>query len=203
MDTRVVPVLLAVSLTPGLCMMLALTLGAAIGLRRTLWMMIGELSGLALVSILSITGVAALMLTNPDLYRIGKVLGGCYLLYVGVQMARTDARSLSPVADVDHSRAGAGGLILQGFLGAVGNPKAWLFYASLLPPFIRSDAPLLAQVISLVSLLLVIEFMSLLLYAGCGRAARGLLKSEILARGFFIIAGAVVFGFGVEIILVP
>ncbi len=202
-DLAVVPVLLAVSLTPGLCMMLALTLGAAIGVRRTLWMMIGELSGVGLVAILAMTSIATMMLAQPDLYRIGKVAGGVYLIYIGLQIARTEIGALSPVAEMGGKYAGAGRLIWQGFFAAVSNPKSWLLYASLLPPFLQPDRRLLPQVASLVSLLLLVEFTSLLLYAGCGQAARHLLRSPVLARSFFIIAGTVILAFGVEVMVWP
>ncbi|MFT5452087.1 MAG: homoserine/homoserine lactone efflux protein, partial [Enterobacterales bacterium] len=44
-----IPTILLISATPGMCMTLALTLGMSIGVKRTLWMMIGELTGVALV----------------------------------------------------------------------------------------------------------------------------------------------------------
>ncbi len=37
-----IPTFLFVSITPGLCMTLAMTLGISLGVRRTLWMMWGE-----------------------------------------------------------------------------------------------------------------------------------------------------------------
>ncbi len=38
-----VPTFFFVSITPGMCMTLAMTLGMSIGVRKTLWMMLGEL----------------------------------------------------------------------------------------------------------------------------------------------------------------
>ena len=45
-----IPTFFFVSITPGMCMTLAMTLGMSIGVRRTLWMMLGELVGVALVA---------------------------------------------------------------------------------------------------------------------------------------------------------
>ena len=39
----------AVSMTPGMCMTLAFTLGMTVGYRSALWMMMGELLGVAVV----------------------------------------------------------------------------------------------------------------------------------------------------------
>ncbi|MEL0099452.1 MAG: LysE family translocator, partial [Opitutae bacterium] len=44
-----IPTFFFVSATPGLCMTLALSLGMTVGVRRTLWMMAGELVGVAIV----------------------------------------------------------------------------------------------------------------------------------------------------------
>ena len=48
-----IPTFLFVSVTPGMCMTLAMTLGMSQGVRRTLWMMWGEMLGVALVAILA------------------------------------------------------------------------------------------------------------------------------------------------------
>ena len=52
-----VPTFFFVSVTPGMCMTLAMTLGMSLGVRRTLHMMWGELVGVGLVSVLSVVGV--------------------------------------------------------------------------------------------------------------------------------------------------
>ena len=42
-----IPTFFVVSITPGMCMTLALSLGITIGVKRALWMMAGELVGVA------------------------------------------------------------------------------------------------------------------------------------------------------------
>ena len=81
-----VPTFFVVSLTPGMCMTLSMTLGMTIGVRRTFWMMYGELLGVGLVAAASVVGVAAVMLQYPTLFLLLKYLGGLYLGYLGVQM---------------------------------------------------------------------------------------------------------------------
>ncbi len=80
-----VPTFLLVSISPGMCMTLALTLGMAIGVRRTLWMMAGELLGVISVAALAVMGVAQLLLRWPMAFTVIKIVGGAYLFYVGVQ----------------------------------------------------------------------------------------------------------------------
>lgn len=76
-------------------MTLALTLGMSVGYRRTLWMMIGELAGVALVSVSAVLGIAAVMLNYPWLFTVLKFAGGAYLLYLGIEMWRSRANSRS------------------------------------------------------------------------------------------------------------
>lgn len=52
-----IPTFLVISATPGMCMTLALTLGMSIGVRRTMYMMWGELIGVALVSVLAVVAL--------------------------------------------------------------------------------------------------------------------------------------------------
>lgn len=67
--------LLFVSITPGMNMTLALTLGMSVGYRRTLWMMVGELLGVALVAVSAVVGIAAVMLRYPDIFTLFKIVG--------------------------------------------------------------------------------------------------------------------------------
>lgn len=73
-----IPTFLFVSVTPGMCMTLAMTLGMTQGVRRTFWMMWGEMLGVALVAILAVCGVAAMMLQFPLLFQWFKIAGALF-----------------------------------------------------------------------------------------------------------------------------
>ncbi|MGO2276613.1 LysE family translocator, partial [Pseudoalteromonas nigrifaciens] len=81
-----IPTFFFVSITPGMCMTLAMTLGMSIGVRRTLWMMLGELLGVASVAVAAVLGVASIMLNYPEAFAILKWVGGAYLIYIGINM---------------------------------------------------------------------------------------------------------------------
>jgi threonine/homoserine/homoserine lactone efflux protein len=57
-----IPTFMLVSATPGMCMTLAMTMGMTVGVRRTFWMMWGELAGVGLGSVAAVVGVATIML---------------------------------------------------------------------------------------------------------------------------------------------
>nr|WP_221199196.1 LysE family translocator [Halomonas fontilapidosi] len=196
-----VPTFLLVSLTPGMCMTLAMVLGMTQGVRRTLWMMIGELVGVGLVAFAAGAGVAALMLRQPELFALFKWLGGAYLGYLGVMMWRSRGRMAIPQTLEAGPPAARGQLALQGLVTAVANPKGWAFFMALLPPFLDASRPLVGQLAALIAVILSIEFLCLLLYATGGRTLRRLLGESGNVRLLNRIAGSLMVGVGLWLAL--
>lgn len=120
-----IPTFFFVSITPGLCMTLAMTMGMAIGFRRTLWMMLGELAGVATVAIAAVIGVAAVMLKYPSAFLLIKYLGGLYLMYVGINMWLSRGKMAIALDSEKQPHPGKAALISQGFFTAIANPKGW------------------------------------------------------------------------------
>ena len=176
--TIFIPTFFFVSVTPGMCMTLALTMGMTIGVRKTFYMMWGELFGVALVSVASVVGVAGLMLNSPALFTALKYAGGSYLVYLGIKMMVSEGNisekiELNPIGSVSRRS-----LVLQGFITAIANPKGWAFMISLLPPFVNSERPLIPQLIVLVGIILTTEFTCLLLYSNGGKSLRRFLGKK-------------------------
>ncbi|TGN40191.1 LysE family translocator [Marinobacter confluentis] len=174
-----IPTFFVVSITPGMCMTMALSMGITIGVRRALWMMAGELVGVAVVAVSAAVGVAALMLQYPTAFTLFKYAGGAYLAWLGVQMWRSKGRMampegpLEPGAEVSRLQ-----LASQGFITAIANPKGWAFFVALLPPFIDSSLPMAPQLTALILIILTLEFICLQIYAHGGKSL-----SLALSRG--------------------
>ncbi|NVD08709.1 LysE family translocator [Vibrio sp. JPW-9-11-11] len=192
-----IPTFFFVSITPGMCMTLALTLGMSIGYRRALWMMAGELVGVGLVAVAAVLGIAAVMLNYPWLFVALKFIGGGYLFYLGVQMWRSRGKlaiNLEQQTDAVHSDWD---LVVQGFVTAIANPKGWAFMISLLPPFIDQNSALTPQLVVLVSIILLFEFVCMTLYATGGKGLKRLLGQSQNVRLLNRIAGTLMMGVGV------
>ncbi|QFU01311.1 Homoserine/homoserine lactone efflux protein [Halomonas sp. THAF5a] len=196
-----VPTFLLVSLTPGMCMTLAMVLGMTQGVRRTLWMMIGELVGVGLVAVAAGAGVAALMLRQPELFAVFKWLGGAYLGYLGVMMWRSRGGMAIPETLEAGPPAARGQLALQGLVTAVANPKGWAFFVALLPPFLDAARPLAPQLAALIAVILAIEFVCLLLYATGGQTLRRVLGKRESVRLLNRAAGTLMAGVGLWLAL--
>ncbi len=164
-----IPTCFMISLTPGMCMTLSLTLGMSIGVRRTFWMMWGELAGVAVVSFAAVAGVATIMLSYPTLFVLLKYVGGSYLLYLGIQLFRSKGRMALAQTREPLQSISPRALSGQGFITAVSNPKGWAFTVSLLPPFIDRTYPVIPQLSILLIILLAIEFLCLVIYANGGQ----------------------------------
>lgn len=192
-----IPTFFLVSFTPGMCMTLSLTLGMSIGLRRTFWMMWGELLGVAIVSIAAVAGVAAIMLTYPSVFTLLKYGGGGYLAFLGIRLWQSKGKMAISQDQNTSKTIGRRELATQGFVTAIANPKGWAFMISLLPPFIDKSYPIAPQVTLLLIVILVIEFFCMILYASGGKRLRTFLSKKGGTSLLNRIAGTLMIAVGV------
>ena len=197
-----IPTFVLVSLTPGMCMTLSMSLGMTIGVRRTFWMMAGELVGVGLVAVMAVVGVAAIMLSAPVVFTVFKWAGGLYLMWLGVELWRSRGKLAIPeTGESANALASPLQLAVQGFFTAVANPKGWAFFMVLLPPFLDGSRALAPQLSILVAAILVIELMSLILYAAGGKTLSKLLSNGRNVRLINRLAGTLMMGVGVWLAL--
>jgi homoserine/homoserine lactone efflux protein len=163
-----IPTIFLISISPGMCMTLAMTLGISVGYKKTLWMMWGELLGVALVAIAAVLGVAKIMFSYPEFFTFLKISGAGYLTYIAINMWQAKGK-LSIDTGGRTENISKKRLLQQGFITAISNPKGWAFMVSLLPPFINSQQALAPQLIILVTIILLSEFVCMTLYATGGK----------------------------------
>jgi len=195
-----IPTFFFVSITPGMCMTLALTLGMSIGVRRTMWMMLGELIGVAAVAIAAVIGVASVMLKYPDIFAVVKYLGGAYLAYVGIQMWLSKGR-MSLTNNEEPSDISRLTLFNQGLFTAISNPKGWAFMVSLLPPFINTQLDITPQLMVLLSVIMISEFVCMMLYASGGKTLRVFLSKGDNVKLMNRVAGTLMVAVGIWLAL--
>lgn len=192
-----IPTIASVSFTPGLCMTLAFTLGLSIGYTRTLWMMLGELSGVATVFAATFWSLSWLLARDPIYFQLISFLGGTYLLYLAFRLFQETPEDLK-ARRLDETHAGA--LVLLGYITAVSNPKGWAFLMALLPGFVQSDAALYPQFITMLIIMMGTEFIAMTTYATGGQwlarrltDSQGLMNANRVAATMLGLAGLWVF----------
>ncbi|HZH52215.1 MAG TPA: LysE family transporter [Microvirga sp.] len=125
------------SLTPGPNGLLSLTHGACFGFRPTIYTVMGGALGFFVLIAASLAGMGTLLAASERAFTIAKWIGAAYLVWLGVRVWRAPA----PVVSLADQEAGSLRearplrMFNQGFLVAVSNPKALIFFAAFLPQF--------------------------------------------------------------------
>lgn len=87
-------------------------------------------------------GLSALLSTSAELFVVIKLMGACYLVYLGLSMFWQGAKASSATkAAVALPVLSYGRIYRQGLLTNVLNPKVALFFLAFVPQFIAPDAP--------------------------------------------------------------
>ncbi|WP_246676955.1 LysE family translocator [Mesorhizobium sp. B2-4-15] len=122
--------------TPGPAMFAVITNGVSRGFRRAFMAGVGVAAGDAVLVTLALLGLVALAQTFEWVFLLLKYAGAAYLIYLGIRMWRAAA------AQPDKPRATEARLSRSFLLGAsiaLGNPKAILFHASIMPLILNLD----------------------------------------------------------------
>lgn len=186
---------LLLSLTPGPNGLLALTTGALYGMRKTISMVLGGAFGFTLVVALSMVGIGALLQTSANILLIMKWVGGAYLVWLGIQVWRAPAPQLS--INTPNSIPRASVLFRQGFLAAVSNPKAILFFGAFLTQFIDPNRGLVLQFVIMAVTFVVIEIITEILIAALATRVRSWLNRS--GRRFNQVCGGMFAAIGVSL----
>ncbi len=147
---------IGLSLTPGPNGLLALTHGALHGTKKTLATIVGGSLGFGLIIGLSMFGIGALLATWAGLLEIMKWLGGAYLVWLGIQLIRSEPIDISRSKNAGNGRFRT--LFRQGFISAVSNPKGILFFVAFLPQFVNPRESLFTQFLLMAITFMAIEF---------------------------------------------
>ena len=147
---------IGLSLTPGPNGLLALTHGALHGTKRTLATIAGGSLGFGLIIGLSMFGIGALLATWAGLLVIMKWLGGAYLVWLGIQLIRSEPINISRSKNAGNGKLRT--LFSQGLISAISNPKGILFFVAFLPQFVNPRESLFTQFLLMAMTFIVIEF---------------------------------------------
>ncbi|MFJ2271415.1 LysE family translocator [Streptomyces sp. NPDC087849] len=169
---------------------------------------LGVAGGLLVHTALAVAGLAAVLVAVPVLFRTVQLLGGAYVLYLGMSALyaarRRTTTDTGGTADEPAGRGSARAL-RQGFLTNALNPKAPVLFLSLLPQFVPDGQPplprtlLLAVIVVLLALvwfpavaLLVDRMGRWLRRPRTARAIEGGSGAALTALGLVLVSGPLV-----------
>ncbi|MEO7885532.1 MAG: LysE family transporter [Polaromonas sp.] len=139
-----------IALSPGSGAVLAMSHGLSYGMQRTRATIAGLQMGLVIILLVAGAGVGSLLVASELAFSVVKVLGACYLIYIGWAQWRSSngiAAEGDSTGIADTNGLSVKRRFLTGLLTNVTNPKGILFMVAVLPQFISPARPLWPQLL--------------------------------------------------------
>lgn len=107
------------------------------GRREALMSVVGNALGVFMHVVLVAVGVGALIAASQVAFVVLKVVGGLYLVYLGVQQwrHRNDGLQLPDDEEAPHARVSTLRLLGESYVVGLTNPKTLVFFVAVLPQF--------------------------------------------------------------------
>ncbi len=190
----------AASASPGPAVLLAVKNGARFGAKRALIGCLGNISAMMTMATLSVVGLGAIITASATLFTVVKVIGGAYLIYLGVSTWRNQSQSFATENPVDGHSVQSITLFREAYMVGISNPKAIAFYTALFPQFLDLNSAMLPQFLLLASTFAVVSFSCLSSYAILATRIRTHLRKSRFSSWFHRITGSIFIGFGIGLL---
>ena len=123
------------ALTPGQGILLTLINSINFGFRKNLFTILGIVSALTTLSLLTMFALKAILLVIPNLYTYLQLIGGTYLAYLGYKMfnahSHIDLHKTKDIVKTNFS------MFKEAYIISVLNPKQIFFLSSVVPLFLK------------------------------------------------------------------
>jgi len=200
--TLFIAVAVAAVVSPGPAILLSISNSVRFGMSKVFLSTLGNISGLFILSTAAIFGLGAILKTSTNLFLLVKLIGAVYLIYLGVKQWRTKANFFDQATSQTGSAIAKSSKrhFTEGFLIAITNPKAILFFTALFPQFINTNESLPTQFLIMTVTFMLMSFIALMTYGLLAfKAKRWFAKGE-RTKWFNRILGSVFISIGVGVL---
>lgn len=149
-------------------------------------------------------GLAAIIEQSAEVYRVLKVAGGLYLVFLGVQAIRHSRRQPADAASEPRSfgrslfgRDGLGSAFASGLLSTITNPKVGLFFLAIVPQFLPNGGTTFGTTMLLGATVAVVGLLYLFLLAAIAARATAWLKRPRVTKYIERISGSILAALGI------
>jgi threonine/homoserine/homoserine lactone efflux protein len=160
---------------------------------------LGAQTGLCVHMALAALGLSLLLARSPDVLTAVRLVGAGYLTFLGLRIlwfTRGTRRALDEISR-DPASLPTSAAFAQGFFTNVLNPKAILFFASVLPQFLSLSGPATAQIFVLGSVDIAIGLVLWSALVAVGSRLGSLLREPSIRRRWDRATGGVLAALGV------
>lgn len=173
---------------PGPTILTVISYSVAHGNRANIPLVLAVALGDSTALVLSLAGLGALLATSAWMFTAVKLVGGFYLIYLGIKLILTGTTALS-VNRAEHLES-RWKLFGNTWLVTALNPKGMIFFVAFLPQFIDQSLPAAPQLWILSVTFVVLATLNAALYAIFAVNARRLLLSSTAQRRFNLGGGS-------------
>lgn len=161
---------------------------------------LGAQTGLCVHMLAAVVGISAVLARSAEAFTVLKLAGAAYLCYLGIRALWSTRRGAPSEKQVEPG-AGPGfrANFTRGVLSNVLNPKAALFFLSLLPQFVDHTAPVTPQVLLLGTIDIAFGVVYWLVFVRCARVLGNAIGRRGVRRMLDRITGSVFLGLGVTL----
>ena len=139
-------------------------------------------------------GLVAFFALMSEIFQVVRWAGAVYLIWLGIKAWRTHGGQGVTIAPAAGPSSAA--VFLQGFLIAITNPKAIIFYIAFLPQFIDAHLPAGPQLLAMSGTMIVMALLSDSAYALLAARARGWFAAPRRRRLQERVTGTLLIGVG-------
>ena len=187
-------------ISPGPAVLLSVTNSLTHGFTKSVFSSLGNIIGIFVVSSAAALGLGAVLQTSILLFTALKIFGAIYLIYLGISQWKSKHNIFEKPIETSKSNQGIRKSFVQGFLVAISNPKAILFFTALFPQFIDLSKHIFVQFIILTTTFMFFSFTILVIYAISAHSAKGWFAKSNRAIWLNRISGTVFITFGLGIL---
>lgn len=136
----------------------------------------------------SLLGLGALLSASAFWFTVVKIIGGLYLLYLGISLLRSGTISTESNAPVRLDSRWK--LFANTFFATALNPKSIIFFVAFIPQFININTNTTSQLWVLAITFITLATIIVSLYAVFASSAHSYLTSSRIQRRFNIVGGS-------------
>lgn len=195
---------LLITISPGPDNLMVLSVGVSRGRRQGMVFGIGCALGCLSHTVLAALGVSALIAASPTAFGALKIVGGAYLVWLGIGALRSRGGAhVARVAHSDRPEESLGRLFAKGLFANAINPKVVLFFLSFLPQFVVAERGAVSWQTAQLGLLFTAQAAVLFSLLGYFSGAVGAWINRHPGAGMWMdrVAGAVFVGLGLKLII--
>ena len=157
---------------------------------------LGNLCGLTIWVVAAALGLAAMLEASEVGYAALRIVGACYLVFLGVQAWRSRGRVEQPGAD---RRGLLGTGFRAGVLTNLLNPKVGVFFVTFLPGFVPEGSSVLWVTLLFGAIFIALTAAYWVLLLGLATRVTGWMNTPRIRRRLDVATSAVLVAFGVRL----